>query len=557
MGAVLVIGGFFCMSEDFMARNAKTGRDSHSESRNDAHHTEGSSAPESHSACGDAHTHGHGAWEPHGHGLEVHEVSGSRLLLTMLLNLLIPSAQVAGGILANSVALLSDAVHNFSDFAALLIAYIAWRVGRRGATTRHTFGFRRVEILAALLNVLLLVGACSVILWEAIQRFRHPQEVSGAWVMALAAVGVVGNGFSAWLLHRDAAHNLNVRGAFLHMVGDLLTSVAVLINGAVLLFKPWTWLDPLLSLVIVALILKNCWGVLQEAVAVLMNAAPRHVDIAHVKEALEAVPGVLNAHYLHAWQVSSSSIAFSCHLVIEDQKLSQGEQVRRQAAEALRRRFGIDHAIIQLETLCCGNGSLLCEGSCHGTTAIPHAHNSMTEGLKTPQAATPASLQDGVPEKSQRLRQGTLTLVRIVLGLIFLYAAYEKILYPWDFAQTVHNYRILPAWAVNAVALVVPWLEALLGVCLMAGLWLPGSFTTATGLLAVFLASLVFNLIRGLDVDCGCFGAGQGSGGTSMSLSALRDAVLLGMAAVGTWLVMSASRTAQVKPLDGTDKESR
>ncbi len=325
------------------------------------------------------------------------EVSGGRLLLTMLLNLLIPSAQVAGGILANSVALLSDAVHNFSDFAALLIAYIAWRVGRKGATTRHTFGFRRVEILAALLNVLILVGACSVILFEALQRFRHPQEVSAPWVMALAAVGIVGNGLSALLLHRDAAHNLNVRGAFLHMLGDLLTSVAVLINGVVLLFKPWTWLDPLLSLLIVVLILRNCWSLLREAVAVLMNATPRHVDIIAIKEALEAVPGVLNAHYLHAWNVSSSSIAFSCHLVIPDQKLSEGEHVRRLAEETLRRRFGIDHAIIQLETQCCGNGSLLCEGSCQGMVqaelrtrapvisldeSLEHLHETQGDGLK-------------------------------------------------------------------------------------------------------------------------------------------------------------------------------
>ncbi|MGQ9669227.1 cation diffusion facilitator family transporter [Desulfosoma sp.] len=500
--------------------------------------------------------HRHGPSDSHGHGLEVRDVSGSRLLLTMLLNLLIPSAQVAGGILANSVALLSDAVHNFSDFAALLIAYIAWRVGRRGATTRHTFGFRRVEILAALLSVVLLVGACSVILWEAAQRFRHPQDVSGGWVMALAAVGVAGNGFSAWLLRRDASHNLNVRGAFLHMVGDFLTSVAVLINGAVLLFRPWTWLDPLLSLVIVALILKNCWSVLQEAVAVLMNAAPRHVDIALVKETLEAVPGVLNAHYLHAWQVSSSSVAFSCHLVVSDQKLSEGERVRWQAAETLRRRFGIDHAIIQLETLSCGNGSLLCEASCHGTTATCQDQDTATEDLRSPGAASPASLQAGVNDRYERLRHGGLMVVRIALGLVFLYASYEKILDPWDFAQTVHNYRLLPVWAVNAVALVLPWLEAVLGVCLMAGLWLPGSFTTATGLLLVFWVSLVFNQLRGVDVDCGCFGGSEGNGASSMTLSILRDTVLVATAAVGTWLVMHPSDVAQVKLVDGIQKET-
>ncbi|ROQ92356.1 cation diffusion facilitator family transporter [Desulfosoma caldarium] len=539
-----------------MGKHGKTVDDPAAQLRDPVHDVDDPLSREFPDVSGEDEAHGHGACEHHGHGLHAQDASGSRLLLTMLLNLLIPSAQVVGGVLANSVAVLSDATHNFGDFAALLIAYIAWRVGRRGATTRHTFGFRRVEILAALLNVLLLVGACSVILWEAVQRFRHPQEISGSWVMALAAVGVVGNGFSAWLLHRDAAHNLNMRGAFLHMMGDLLTSVAVLINGAVLLFKPWTWLDPLLSLIIVALILKNCWSVLQEAVAVLMNAAPRHVDISRVKETLEALPGVLNAHYLHAWHVSSSSIAFSCHLVIPDQKLSQGEQVRRQAAEALRRHFGIDHAIIQLETLCCGNGSLLCEGSCHGTTAMPSTESSRGEGRETRPAATSVPLHEGLSRKSQRFRQGALTVVRIALGLVFLYAAYEKILEPWDFAQTVDNYKLLPAWAVNAVALVLPWLEALVGVCLMAGLWLPGAFTTATGLLVVFLGSLVVNLLRGVDVDCGCFGTGEGVRNWSMRLSILRDAVLLGMAAVGTWLVMSASRSERLKPMQGIGEET-
>lgn len=484
---------------------------------------------------------GHGV--PHGHG--VREVSGKRLLFTMLLNLVIPSAQVVGGFLANSVALLSDAVHNFSDFAALLIAYIAWRVGRRGATPRHTFGFRRVEILAALLNVLILVGACSVILFEAIQRFRHPQNVSGAWIMALAAVGVVGNGLSAFLLHRDAAHNLNVRGAFLHMMGDLLTSVAVLINGAVLLFKPWTWLDPLLSLIIVALILKNCWGVLQEAVAVLMNAAPRHVDIAAVKEALEDLPGVVNAHYLHVWNVSSSSIAFSCHLVIPDQKLSEGEQVRRLATEVLQRRFGIDHPIIQLETHCCGNGSLLCEGSCQVVPMADAAGASPETRSKESFQSDQPPRYDEAPAWRARTSEGALIAVRLVLGLVFLYASYEKILYPLDFAQTVNNYRILPSWAVNFVALVVPWLEVVLGVCLMAGLCLPGALTTATGLLFVFSASLVFNLIRGVDVDCGCFGLEKAGGWSSMKISVLRDLGLLAMAVGATWWVMRSGRTSR------------
>lgn len=509
-------------------------------SGNDETHAHGSPHPLGAEPCSTAPGtdvgHGHGVGGAHAHGPSPGDVSGRRLLLSMGLNLLIPAAQVAGGILANSVALLSDAVHNFSDFAALCIAYGAWRIGRRGATARHTFGFRRVEILAALLNVLILAGACSVLLYEAIDRFRHPQDVSGVWVMALAAVGVVGNGFSAFLLHRDAAHNLNVRGAFLHMVGDLLTSVGVLVTGAVLIVRRWTWLDPLLSVVIVIFILKNCWAVLQEAVAVLLNAAPRHVDIARIKEALEELPGVVNAHYLHAWQVSSSSIAFSCHLVVPDQRLSEGEEVSRRAGELLRHRFGIDHPIIQLETRSCGNGALLCEVSCPGGQA-PCA------GPPEPAACGAregeASSRAGAGKAFRRLAQAAFTTARLVLGLVFLYAAYEKILSPLDFAQAVYNYQILPSWAVNAVALTLPWLEAVIGVCLMAGLWLPGASTLATGLLGVFLAALGFNMLRGLDVDCGCFGAGDSSGSSSMKMSAVRDMVLFVTAAATSRRVLS------------------
>lgn len=499
--------------------------------------------------------HKHAMSGVHIHGPASGEVSGGRLLFTMGLNLLIPAAQITGGILADSVALLSDAVHNFSDFAALLIAYGAWRIGRRGATSRHTFGFRRVEIFAALVNVLILAGACSVILYEGLERFRHPRDVSGGWVMALAAVGVVGNGLSALLLRADAARNLNMRGAFLHMVGDVLTSVAVLITGAVLMVRPWTLLDPLLSVIIVAFILRNCWAVLQEAVAVLLNAAPRHVEIARIKETLEALPGVINAHYLHAWQVSTSSIAFSCHLVVPDQKLSEVERIRCLAGEVLQRRFGIDHPIIQLETQSCGNGSLLCEMSCPGG-ALGEVCVVPGEDTADETHAWGAPARESVPKAGGRWERAALTAVRLLLGLVFLVAAYEKILQPLDFAQTVDNYRLVPSWAVNAVALILPWLEAVVGVCLMAGLWLPGALSVATGLLGIFLTAVVFNIVRGLDVDCGCFGSGGSSGMSSMKMSAARDGVLFVVSVMATWWIMKRHKTETGKDAYPSNKDT-
>ena len=292
--------------------------------------------------------------------------TGFRLLITLMLNFIIPVIQLIGGVYANSMALISDAAHNFSDFIAVLISYVGYRVGQRGASAKHTFGYWRAEIMAALLNVAILVGASVYIVYEASQRLFNPETVTGLVVVWIAGVGVIGNGFSAWLLHKDARHSLNIRGAFLHMVGDLLTSVAVLVGGMVLIFKPWYWLDPVLSLLIVYFILKNCWGILKEAGGILMNATPTGIDIEEIKETLEQIPGVYGVHYLHAWNLSSSSIAFSCHIVVLDQPVSQTETLARTIRETLLNRFGIDHPVLQFETSQCGNGTILCEISGNG-----------------------------------------------------------------------------------------------------------------------------------------------------------------------------------------------
>ncbi|MFY9940654.1 MAG: cation diffusion facilitator family transporter [Desulfobacterales bacterium] len=440
--------------------------------------------------AGNSGGHGHDGIGHH-HGPAQQDTSGSRLLATLALNLVIPAAQIIGGLLANSVALISDAVHNFGDFTALLISYIAFRIGRKGATVFNTFGYRRAEIMAAVINVLLLAGASGFILYHAIERFLHPQAVNSLIVIILAGVGIVGNGLSAWLLHRDAAHSLNVRGAFLHMVGDLLTSVAVLINGLLLLFYPWYWLDPLLSVFIVVFILKNGWGLLKTAIAVLMNATPGHINLEKVRSFLNELPGVIGVHYLHAWQVSSASTAFSCHVVVPDQPVSCTGKLAERIRHELLHRFRIDHPVLQFETTDCGQGALLCELACNGGDGYgqERGNGEKPRGEKT----------------AWRLQTTAFHALRLMLGAVFLYASYDKILHPQAFAQAVYNFQILPDGVVNIVALVLPWLELLLGLCLVAGLWLPGATLLGSGLLGIFIGALVFNQIRGLDIHCGCF----------------------------------------------------
>jgi cobalt-zinc-cadmium efflux system protein len=295
------------------------------------------------------------------------ESFGGRLLISMIINLIIPAAQIAGGLVSGSMALISDAVHNLGDFGALVMAYGAHRAGRRGPSLRHTFGLQRLEILAAMLNAALLSGAAVFIAVEAMKRLAAPGAIDPVVVAWLALLGVAGNGLSAWLLHKDSEHNLNARGAFLHMMGDMLTSVAVLVGALVIRVASLPWLDPALSLVIVAYILWNSLALLKAAVHVLMNGAPIGLDLESVRTAMEAMDGVSGVHYLHAWSIGDCSVALTCHVVVADQMISATESLAHRIGEMLLDGFGIDHPVLQFETRACGQGELLCRKTgCNG-----------------------------------------------------------------------------------------------------------------------------------------------------------------------------------------------
>ncbi|MEZ4525434.1 MAG: cation diffusion facilitator family transporter [Desulfobacterales bacterium] len=443
----------------------------------------------------DAHAHLHShecRGHNHNHTASVADTGGSRLLITLLLNFVIPSAQIIGGLYAHSVALISDAVHNFSDFTAILIAYFAFRIGQKGVSLSHSFGYRRAEVLAALFNVMILTAVSLFIIREAAERFLHPQPVMGELVMWIAAIGVAGNGLSAWLLHKDAEHSLNVRGAFLHMMGDLFTSVAVLVSGLILMFRPWYWLDPLFSLLIVVFILKNCWTVLKEAVTVLMNATPVHIDLMDVQKKIEEVPEVCGAHYLHAWH-AGTGIAFSAHVVVADQMLSGTEKLAQTIREKLSHVFGIDHAVLQFETADCGKGGVLCEMSCNGSPA----DQTETSGNRHHHGES--------AHRKEKMKKQFTAVLRIVLGLTFIYASLHKIMEPKAFAEAVYNYQILPDQLINLTAIALPVIEVLAGLCLVFNFWTPGAMSVINGMLIVFIAATAFNISRGLNIHCGCF----------------------------------------------------
>lgn len=278
----------------------------------------------------------------------------------MAMNLLIPAVQIYGGILSGSMALISDALHNVGDFISLVINYAALIIGKRGPTMKHTFGFKRVEIFATLISVALLYGAAFYIAIEAWSRFRNPQPITGQLVIWIALLGFAGNILSALLLHAGSKVNLNMKSAFVHMLTDAATSLGVVLLGVLWIFKPWYWLDPLFSWLIVAMILYSGWGLIKDSILILMNATPPEIDLEEIQKALESIDGITEIHDLHVWNPSSGSIALAVHITVPDQMLSRVDEIAIRVRTHLSDAFNIDHPTLQFESNGCHDGKLLC-----------------------------------------------------------------------------------------------------------------------------------------------------------------------------------------------------
>ena len=285
---------------------------------------------------------------------------GKRLVVSMVMNLIIPIVQIYGGIVAGSMALISDALHNLSDFISLVINYAALIIGKRSPTFKHTFGFKRVEIFATLISVALLYGAAFYIAVEAWHRFSEPQPIAGQLVIWIAGLGFIGNIISALMLHAGSKVNLNMKSAFLHMLTDAFTSLGVIALGIVWLFKPWYWLDPLFSWIIVAMILYSGWGLLKDSILILMNATPHGIDLQEIQKTLEAIDGIKEIHDLHVWNPAAESIALAVHITVPDQMLGKVDELAQEVRLILSEIFKIDHPTLQFESSTCNNGQLLC-----------------------------------------------------------------------------------------------------------------------------------------------------------------------------------------------------
>ena len=296
------------------------------------------------------HAGGDHAGHSHGHAGHSHAPAsfGAAFAIGTALNLGFVIVEGIYGIAAGSIALLADAGHNLSDVLGLLIAWGAAALAKRRPSARYTYGLRSSSILAALLNALLLLVAITLIAIEAVRRFWEPAPVAGTTVMIVAAVGIAVNGVTAWLFASGRKGDLNIRGAFLHMAADAVVSVGVVVAGFIILRTGWTWLDPTVSLIIVGVIAVGTWGLLRDSVNLSLQATPPGLDAQEIDAFLRSQPGVTATHDLHVWPMSTTETALTVHLLMVTGY--PGDAYTASLAAALKERFGIHHATVQIET---------------------------------------------------------------------------------------------------------------------------------------------------------------------------------------------------------------
>lgn len=303
------------------------------------------------------HHHHHGHHHGHGQALDF----GRAFAIGTALNFGFSLFEAGWGFFADSLSLVADAGHNMSDVVGLALAWGASHLARRQPSPRRSYGLRRTTILAALANSILLLLAVGAIALEAFQRLHQPAPVTGAAMMWVASAGIVINLATAFLFRRGREHDLNVRGAFLHMMADAAVSLAVVLGGWGIVATGHLWIDPVLSLAVAAVILVSTWQVLRDSIDLMLDAVPPGIDAEEVKRYLEGLPGVAEVHDLHIWAMSTTEVALTAHLVRPG--VPQGDEIYHRATRELHERFGIEHATLQVE---CGDQESPCNQALEG-----------------------------------------------------------------------------------------------------------------------------------------------------------------------------------------------
>jgi cobalt-zinc-cadmium efflux system protein len=289
-----------------------------------------------------------------------HENPSGRLVISILLNGLITLVEIAGGIFSNSLALISDAIHNLSDTLALILAWLANKFSGRKPNARRTFGYKRFEILSAFLNASILTAISIYLIYEAILRFLQPESVRSGLMLIIAVIGLGANLISMLFLHRDSHKNLNIKAAYLHLLGDTLSSVAV-VGGAILIYySKILWIDPLLTLIISIVIIIQAYKILRESIDILMQSTPENLNLDEIKILLEKHPMIKNIHHVHCWRLQDNDILFEAHIeTSEDLLLSESGKLLNEVEGILKNNFHITHTTLQVEYDVCGDKTMI------------------------------------------------------------------------------------------------------------------------------------------------------------------------------------------------------
>jgi cobalt-zinc-cadmium efflux system protein len=302
----------------------------------------------------------------HTHGtLSLISTNQRRLLVALTITGLMTIVELAGGLISNSLALIGDAGHMFTDTLALGLSLFALNLTKRPASQTKTYGYYRAEILAALVNGTILVLVSGYIFYEAYHRFVEPPEVRGGLMLIVAAIGLAANVVGISVLRSAGSRNLNVKGAFLHMWSDTLSSVGVIAAGAIIFVTGRTIADPIISISIGVLILRGAGGLVWESINILLEAVPKNLDVSRINDAIRKIKGVRDIHDVHLWAITSGMYAMSCHLLIEDQMVSNCTQIVDEVNRMLSQEFGISHSTVQLECEECENSPVCHIGGEH------------------------------------------------------------------------------------------------------------------------------------------------------------------------------------------------
>ncbi len=274
------------------------------------------------------------------------------LIISILINIVITVAEIIGGVLSGSLALLSDAFHNLSDVVSLIISYFAILIGKKPGNRAKTYGYKRAEIIAAFINIGALFVICGYIIYEAIKRLDNPEPINVSIMIPIAIIGLLGNGISVLLLIRPTKSNLNIKSAFLHLLADTISSVAVIAVAIILVFKPWYILDTVLSVLIALYIIKESFSVLTESINVLMQGAPRGIDREKLKKEIFGIKGIniKDIHHIHMWEITPGETVFDAHVVVEKEDLKNADSIIMKINKVLTSEFNICHSTIQLES---------------------------------------------------------------------------------------------------------------------------------------------------------------------------------------------------------------